>query len=284
MKTCAGIVLYNADIIRLKENINSILSQVDTICLVDNGSSNYNEIDKLVNDYKMDIWLIHNEKNQGIAKALNQILDFATENKFSWFLTLDQDTITNPGLIECYKKNIGVDIGQLSCNIKDRNIGVIDAVKNYFGNDSVEIDYCITSGCFNNTEALNKVGGYSDELFIDGVDLDISCKLRKAEYKILNMNFDGILHELGNGERRNILGKEFIIAYHAPWRNYYARRNIIYVARKYYSGLTKIKMIMTQIAYGFGIVILEDKKCERMQKNLKGIMDGLSIPLHKKYK
>lgn len=280
MKTCAGIVLYNPDIKRLKENMDSIIGQVDYIVLADNGSRNIHDINNLISNYSdRKIFLIQNKKNEGIAKALNQILTYAKENDIEWFLTLDQDTISNDGLVQCYLNHISDSIGQLSCNIIDRNIGVLDEVKDYKGKDTTEIDFCITSGCFNNTRALLKVGGYREGLFIDGVDLDISCNLRNHGYKIVNVNFNGILHELGAGQKRTIMGVKFVIAHHVPWRNYYARRNIIFVARKYYKGISKIKMIGRQVVYGVGTVILEDKKIERLKMNLRGIIDGFKMPI-----
>ena len=42
MKTLAGIVLYNPDIERLRENIAAIAPQVDTLLFIDNASE-YNE-------------------------------------------------------------------------------------------------------------------------------------------------------------------------------------------------------------------------------------------------
>lgn len=278
MKTCAGIVLYNPDIQRLQENLKSILPQVDSVIMVDNGSKNTAEIDEFISLYKNSgVSLVRNIKNEGIAKALNQILDYALQNGVEWFLTLDQDTVSYLGLIDCYLKHIDRNVGQLSCNILDRNIGTIDKVKNYNGKETVAIDFCITSGCFNQALALKQVGGYRESLFIDGVDLDISCNLRAHGYKVLNVNFDGILHELGAGERKSVLGLKLVTAHHVPWRNYYARRNIIFVARQYYSGTKKWKMIIKQIVYGIGTVLLEDKKIERIKCNFKGIIDGFRI-------
>lgn len=280
MKTCAGIVLYNPNITRLKENVDSIINQVDTIVLVDNGSNNATFIDKLILEYdNFKLYLIRNTNNEGIAKALNQILNYAYSNEITWFLTLDQDTISKDGLIRCYLSYIQDNIGQLTCNILDRNIGIIDKVKNYNGKDIVDIDYCITSGCFNNTKAIMKIGGYAEKLFIDGVDLDISCNLRQHGFKVLCVNFDGILHKLGSGEIRKILGIKLITAHHVPWRNYYARRNIIYVARKYYNGIKKWKMIFKQIAYGSCVVLLEEKRLERLKYNFTGIIDGFKMGL-----
>ena len=44
MKVCAGIVLFQPDIERLKENINAIINYVEHIYMVDNGSENIEEI------------------------------------------------------------------------------------------------------------------------------------------------------------------------------------------------------------------------------------------------
>ena len=69
----AGIVSYNPDISRLKNNIESILPQVKKIYVVDNGSDNYEDIVGVC-----DVWgvsIIRNRENYGIAKALNQIFE-----------------------------------------------------------------------------------------------------------------------------------------------------------------------------------------------------------------
>ena len=70
----AGIVSYNPDIKRFKENIDSILSQVDKLIIIENGSKDSEEIIKIIKSYDENrIKLVVNSKNMGIAKALNQI-------------------------------------------------------------------------------------------------------------------------------------------------------------------------------------------------------------------
>ena len=79
MKYIAGIVLYNPDLGRLKENIESICKQVDKVILIDNGSDNIREIEDLIKEY-LNCILLKNGENMGIAYALNQILKYAYEN------------------------------------------------------------------------------------------------------------------------------------------------------------------------------------------------------------
>ena len=124
---------------------------------------------------------IRNDKNEGIARALNQILGFAEERCYQYFLTLDQDSVCNPGLIDMYKSIVKPDAAQVTCRIIDKDNEEIDAVP-FEGNRFIIVDYCITSGCINNTDAIKQVGGYDERLFIDGVDLDLSLRLKKAGY------------------------------------------------------------------------------------------------------
>lgn len=66
MKYIAGIVLYNPDLGRLKENIESICKQVDKVILIDNGSDNIREIEDLIKEY-LNCILLKNGENMGIA-------------------------------------------------------------------------------------------------------------------------------------------------------------------------------------------------------------------------
>ena len=68
----AGIVLFNPEISRLKENITHILGQVDRLILVDNGSNNKEEVQSGIQNFNTDkILYIDLHKNKGIAAALN---------------------------------------------------------------------------------------------------------------------------------------------------------------------------------------------------------------------
>ena len=119
MKYIAGIVLYNPDLGRLKENIESICKQVDKVILIDNGSDNIREIEDLIKEY-LNCILLKNGENMGIAYALNQILKYAYENDVKWFLTLDQDSVCSRNLINTYSKYIDICI-----NLKKRGYKVL---------------------------------------------------------------------------------------------------------------------------------------------------------------
>ncbi len=55
----AGIVLYNPQIERLILELKSIEKQVQKICMFDNGSNNYSEIEKVIDLYLLEIRLFY---------------------------------------------------------------------------------------------------------------------------------------------------------------------------------------------------------------------------------
>ncbi|MCA1386833.1 glycosyltransferase, partial [Bradyrhizobium sp. BRP05] len=81
MNICAGIVLFNPEIERLNENIEHIRKQVPMVILVDNGSSNLEDVKSLIYDLP-NIILLENGKNLGIAQALNRILRKAQKEHY----------------------------------------------------------------------------------------------------------------------------------------------------------------------------------------------------------
>ena len=92
----AGIVLFNPNKERLTQNIDAIYPQVDKIVLIDNCSTNGIHIETRK---KIDITLIRNNTNKGIAFALNQIMEYAFGHNFDWVITLDQDSVVSNNLI-----------------------------------------------------------------------------------------------------------------------------------------------------------------------------------------
>ena len=170
MAHAAGIVLYNPDIKRLEENISAIAPQVSELILIDNGSKNIDEIAELTAKYD-NITYVRNDDNYGIAKALNQIIDKADELGEEWVLTLDQDTVCEPDIIETYDrfaKRAKDNIGIITSKYKDRSVEVDFGMTQEYE----KVSFCITSGAFNNVKCIKAVGGFDEKLFIDMVDYD----------------------------------------------------------------------------------------------------------------
>lgn len=274
----AGIVLYNPSLERLCENLNNIDKQVDQIVMVDNNSNNNKKIKELISKYKGKILLIENNENLGIAKALNQILEYASNNNFEWFITLDQDSIVKENLIEKYNEFINYEnLAMISCEYNDMNAEI---KKTNFNNKKfIEVERCITSGTYCNTKALKKCNGFDEKMFIDYVDFDMCTKLIENNYKIIKINYVGMLHEVGKAEIRQILWKKVVLYNHSSLRVYYYVRNGMYYTKKHKKSINILKSYINIIKRVFIILSFENNKRENFKSICKAIKDyrGMKI-------
>lgn len=274
MKIVAGIVLYNPDEKRLLENIAKIIHQVDKVICIDNNSKNINEIASKLKSKYQKIEIIYNNENKGIAYALNQILNYAYENQYEWFLTLDQDSVVEKDLINTYLRYINEHkVAMLTCKIVDRNFET-KKEKQY---EIKEIEKCITSGTLNNTGIIKKVGGYDNAMFIDSVDFDICTTLKENGYKIIRINYEGLLHEVGHATTRRFLWRKIQVYHHSPFRTYYIIRNGIYYTKKHKNSINvgySYFCVMKRCVY---ILLYQKQKCDNLKAIMKGIKDGIKM-------
>ena len=272
MDISTGIVLFNPDIKRLKENIDAVIVQCTHVYLVDNGSKNISEVLEMLNGFNSSQFsVILNLENQGIAKALNQLTIAAQKDGYEWILTLDQDSVSPSNIIDEFENYTAYqNVGMLCPVIYDRNKG--EEIKAKEG--CTEIDECITSGSLLNIEAWNNIGGFDENMFIDGVDFDICYRLRQSGYKILCIQSVILLHELGRIEYHRFLFWRVLVKNHSAFRKYYIARNIIHTAKKRRSTLLVVKGLLQEIKM-IGIVIFyEEDKLNKSRCICRGIYDG----------
>lgn len=265
----AGIVTFNPDIDRLKQNIEAVYSQVDMIIIVDNHSNNVENIIGLVNKYNYTR-IVCNTDNCGIAKALNQILGYADDNDAEWVLTLDQDSVVFEGLVQNYLKYIKLPkVGMMTCNIIDRN--KVDYSTKENGKEYIEVDKCFTSGCFTKVSAWKEAGGFDERMFIDYVDYDLCLSIREKGYRIIQIAFDGILHELGHSKNVKFLGRKWVVSNHSPFRKYFIVRNRLYYIQKHATFLN----VWLERRHLLGFIVLTIFREPNKMKNIKAMTKGL---------
>ena len=233
MKLAGVVVLYNPDS-KVKKNIDSYIKYLDKLYIVDNSNND------MIFDYKdKKVEYIKNNKNLGIASALNIAAKKAISDKFEWLLTMDQDSMFEkdefPKMIEFLEK-IKTDpyIQMINTTTYDE-IGLISplhkTVMNENGNEQgIEFpETVMTSGNIINLSAYKKVGGYKDWFFIDGVDFEYCLNLKMHGFKVMRLNFVYLKHNLGDAITKNIFGKKIYSLNHSPLRRYYIIRNKHYL-------------------------------------------------------
>ncbi|MGT2686098.1 glycosyltransferase [Streptococcus porcinus] len=268
MPILAGIVTFNPEIQRLKENIEAIKPQVDKVIIVDNGSQNCDEICQVF----PDLTIIKLNENLGIATALNKIGNYAIEYAFDWFLTLDQDTVVFNDLIANYKSYINLpNVGILTCLFKDINKTSDES----YTSEYEEVTKCITSAAFMKTSVFAKSDKFDEKMFIDLVDYDLNYHYEKLGYKTYRINKIGFLHEIGNASPIKFLGRDAYTSNHSAFRKYYFARNTIYLSKKYgFNTETKNNYIVLRDEF-IKIVCFEKQKLSKVLAMGKGIIEGI---------
>ena len=267
-KVCAGIVTYNPDIDRLKENYLHISKQVDFVIICDNGSKNVNQIREILNKEKDCIIALDN--NRGIAYALNRLCEFAKEKGYMWIMTLDQDSVCPDAMVERLSKHCNADTAIVGPRILYRGNEKYSATFN----DTIEnVDWVITSGSLTNTDIWEKIHGFDDKLFIDKVDTDYGVRSNRAGYKVTRDNSVILNHELGNMTCRKIFGRVIYVTNHNEMRIFYQCRNIVYLSKKLHYG-NKIKDLSKII---IKILLYEGQKKAKLNKAFEGIKEGKSL-------
>lgn len=269
-KYCAGIVTYNPDLNLLNKCVVSIASQICNIIIVDNGSKSENEIVKMLNSlpYRVEFLPLHS--NRGIAYALNCIGRYAKTQNSEWFITLDQDSICPPDMIQNYALYENIKEVGMICPYIQQRIHKDKPLK--FMSKYEYIQIAITSGSMLRVAAWEDVNGFWDALFIDRVDDDICLALRDKGWKILQ-TFEVILnHEIGHPRLHSFIKRHYYTDSYPDFRYYYIGRNTVVIC-KYYKDLP-YKMSNLLLRRFAKIVFGEEHRFPKICSFISGIMDG----------
>ena len=242
MRIAAGIVLYNPDEDRFKACIDALMQQVDKIYIFDNSEISCTCMESSIVSYFTE------NKNMGIAYALNRIMEEALKDGYDWVITMDQDSIVPEGMVDKYSEviesnsNLGIVCPQV-IDIRRSYMEIKKEPKMEF------VDFCITSASCTSISAWEKVGKFDEWLFIDLVDNEFCKRLTLSGYKILKLNGLILNQEFGKIIPKSENCQKFWIyiskllhnqnfakfsykKYVSPLRVYYTCRNVLYVTKK----------------------------------------------------
>lgn len=270
MKIAGLIVLYHPDIESIK-NIRTYISEVGRLYVVDNSEPNDRRIQQELESLGYNYLYVGNEKNLGIAKALNQGAGLAFQEGYEWLLTMDQDSgfadrqffeaarnFENPGNVAIFTQKIARPPVVVSGNHNHKETM----------NDK-------TSGNLLNLSVCMQIGGFQDDLFIDEVDTDYCFKARKRGFKIVLFENLYLIHKVGNSYKAKspFTGKEFERHQHPPVRYYYISRNLFIVFAKYFFTFPweTTKRLLCFPRYLYGILMYENERISKLYYIFKGI-------------
>ena len=187
-KVIAIVVTHGPDD-RLDRQLETLVSQVSTVWIVDNGSDE-EAIERLRSHERAlgaRLKLIFNEVNRGLAAAQNQGIAAALEDGADWLLLLDQDSIPLRDMIsqllfaaETYDRpekigflspTHGDDSGGPGAPVYAHGHGV--GIRRYWlsaGEVDDGLAFAMASGCLVRAERLREVGDMAADFWIDYID------------------------------------------------------------------------------------------------------------------
>lgn len=292
MKLATGIVLYNPDIERLKENIDAVYFQTSIVILFDNGSKNISQVETLISKYP-NLLLIKSYDNIGVATALNQIAQYCYKKEYDWLLALDQDSVCPSNIINDFLKYVDIqDVAVICPRIEDKRQMYRYAFKTFPRSGFQEVQKCITAGSFIKLSVLKSLGWFNDFLFIDYVDYEYCRRIIANRYKIIQANSVVLNQELGNvvlskhaylyiklGEA---LHSRIIMSFackktYSAMRRYYCARNHVYCIKKYRKYCNILDELFISIKLVIKMLFLSKQKIKVLIAMYRGFVDGMKL-------
>ena len=273
------VTTYNANIADLVGNIDSYLSQVKYVIVVDNSEDAMCRRNILsLMDRFPNILVKQLSRNVGIAAAQNIGFLEATALGSEFVVEMDQDSKLPEGYISSlllqYVKlsQKGIQVGGLGpLAVSKDSDEVYDGLAR--SGNVIEVEYTLSSGFLMHVDAIAAVGPKNEKLFIDFVDWEWCWRSRSLGYRIFIDATLEISHMLGDGHKK-ILGLS--IGMPSPIRHYYQFRNFIYLLGQRVVPLKwKLKYSVITLAKLVLIPLVFDRRIKRLGYALKGIKDAL---------
>jgi rhamnosyltransferase len=291
---CAGVVTYHPDLASLAKVIEAVRTQVDSLVVVDNGSSS--EVLAWLRD-RQDanlLTVLPQSGNTGAAAAQNRAIEWAREHGFEFILILDQDSTPTQGMVRhlveawCALEKRGEPVGAVGPVPEDPRsrapmplfrIEGLSAVRVFAdsSNDQVlKVAYLISSGTLVKLAVFERVGMMDEGLFIDGVDFEWCFRASGRGLGIFAVPAARLLHSLGDRRHRVWLFGHRQILQHDPTRLYFVVRNALLMARRAYipAGwvLYSLRLTVKRLV-AFGLLV--PPRGSNLRMMLAGVRDGI---------
>jgi rhamnosyltransferase len=282
-QVCAVIVAYNIGA-AIHRCFDSIRGQVGHVLIVDNGSdeTTRRELEKLA--ASDSVTLILNERNEGLAHAFNQAVEWTGGKGFRWILTLDHDSEATHGmvdkLVEAYATldRQGIEnVGVVGPNPYDANVQRFPQYRpRKDGGAPLEDEETISSGSLIPLRVFDKVGPFNEDLFIYYVDTEFCIRLARAGFRIYVCPEAVLLHREGARRRHRFLWRHAYFDHYGKTARYYLTRNLIYMMRKYPMSFSDFCLVVRRNCKDHvKILVFSEERFSTLWYSLRGLIDGL---------
>ena len=249
--------------------VRALRMQVNQIIVVDNGSHTEHISLLHVLERYDNLKLLKSQENRGIGAAINLALAYLSDFQVDWVLTMDQDSVAAPDMVE--------KMLQLASNYPMAAFTplIADIGQNTKCVTPFEVNFAITSGNLIPLSVLQSLNGLTEDLFIDGVDFDLSLRLRKAGYRIIRVPEARMAHTLGNVDKGQ--RQRYFHTYHSPLRRYYMARNTVLNSRRHFYRFPWFitRLLLISCISLIQVMIWGPKRRKSLSMIFLGIIDGI---------
>ncbi len=218
--------------------------KITPVLVIDNASED-DTVSIIQSLSREEIEVAKMPKNLGVAGAFNAGLGRAAASRAEWLFILDQDSICGARCLDTLLQsagelvNRGEIVGAVCPTARSRTLpGVVFHPYRWTGREftpvsdadssgppdrPVSIDSTISSGTLYRVKALDAIGGFREEYFIDFVDHECHMRLRRAGWTIWWEKRAELHHRLGKIQEMTDDGPWIE---HEPFRYYYMARNM----------------------------------------------------------
>jgi rhamnosyltransferase len=285
----AIIVSYQPDLGALSVLLTTLAMQVAQIVVVDNGSDT-DVAGWLVARRDVRVHSLRFGENRGVATAQNAGIAWARERGARYIALFDQDSEPALDMVERLvgaaetmeaqgylvatvgPRHLDVQLGNPMLFIRVRGL----RVERYSCTDPDEIipvDYLMSSGCLIPMATLDIVGGMTEDLFIDYVDIEWCMRAKHRGYQSFGACGAIMQHRIGDAPL-SFCGRKFPL--HSPLRHYYLFRNAVWMYRQKWPPLHWKLTDGYRLFLKYGFYMLFTKsRLEHLRMMTLGIWHGL---------
>lgn len=268
---------------RLAAVVESALETCAAVVVVDNTPGDEPTVTGKLSDPRVTV--LRSGANLGLAAALNAGIRELPQDVDA-VLLLDQDSVLPPEVVSA-----------LAAYLDDPTVGVAaptpwDAAhdSSYDSLAALRADVAdrtdvITSGMLVRRSALDRVGGFREDFFVDFVDIDFCLRLRRAGLRIVQDQRLRLPHSLGD-RRVHRLGPLSIQVVHYPaWRLYWIGRGASTLLRENLrrDPAWSVKSVLFLASWTWRTAAFERPRTTHVPALVRGMRDGLSGRVSRRY-
>ena len=262
---------------RLEDVVRSALGQCARVVVIDNTPTGQPGAASVLEARE----LVHVEasgRNLGLAGALNRGVAIAGD--CDGLLLLDQDSVLPSDLVERLGRHLAArpDAGIATPAPWDASAALYLDPRAARRAEVADVPVAITSGMLVRRRALDDIGPFREDFFVDCIDQDYCLRARRAGWRVVQDRSVRLAHSLGETRWRGIGPLRLRSTQHPTWRLYWAGRNTVVLAREYWR--REPRWVATTLAFlGYSaltVALFEPPRAMRIRALLHGTRDGWS--------